>query len=133
VFEHGMGAIALPAFESAARIVEWHLNESRRFFGEVGQPMENLAAATLDRWLVSYCQAQGVAAVPVSTIQKSGPSKLRAKTPLEAAVKDLEDLGRARLVKGEGKARLVEVNPALATAVIAVPAVMAQPAKKAVV
>ncbi len=134
VFEHGLGAIGLPLFESAARIAEWHLNEARRFFGEFAMPEENAEAAALDSWLLEYCRTWGVSSVPVSMIQKSGPSKLRGKVALESTLLTLEELGRARLAKGQGKARLVEINPALlATAVIAVHAVMAQPAKKAVI
>jgi putative DNA primase/helicase len=34
---HGMGgAVGLDCFESASRVPVWHLNESRRFFGEHG-------------------------------------------------------------------------------------------------
>jgi putative DNA primase/helicase len=134
VFEHGMSAVGLPAFESAARIVEWHLNESRRFFGEYAMSEENMEAATLDRWLLEYCRTWGVSSVQVSTIQKSGPSKLRGKVALESILQTLEELGRARLAKGQGKTKHVEINPALlATAVIAVSAVIARGTKKAII
>ena len=74
-----------------------------------------------------------MSAVPVSAVQKAGPRKLRVKAVLDAAVKELEVLGRARLVKGQGKSKTIEINPALlAAAVIAVNAVIAQSAKKVV-
>jgi putative DNA primase/helicase len=108
-------------------------NEARRFFGEVAMPEENAEAAMLDRWLLEYCRKRGVSSVPVSTIQKSGPSKLRGKVALESTVAALTELGRARFVNPQGKAKVVEINPALlAAAVIAVNAVMAQPARKVV-
>ncbi|MGO9663695.1 MAG: DUF3987 domain-containing protein [Polyangia bacterium] len=134
VVEHGIAMIELPAFESAAQIVEWHLNEARRFFGEMAQPEENVTVSALDAWLLEFCRARKVSAVPVSAVQKTGPRKLRAKAALDAAVKELEALGRARLVKGQGKSKTIEINPALlAAAVIAVNAVIAQSARKAVI
>ena len=134
VVEHGIVMIELPAFESAARIVEWHLNEARRFFGAMAQPEENVTVSALDAWLLEFCRARNVSAVPVSAVQKAGPRKLRVKAALDAAVKELEALGRARLVKGQGKSKTIEINPALlAVAVIAVNAVIAQPAKKAII
>ena len=134
VFEHGLEAVRLPAFDAGERIAEWHLTEARRFFGEVAMPEENADAAMLDRWLLGYCQVRGVSSVPVSAIQKAGPSKLRGKVALESTMAALAELGRARLVNPQGKAKVVEINPALlAAAVIAVNAVMAQPVKKAVI
>ena len=134
VFEHGIGTVGLPAFESGARIAEWHLHESRRVFGLLAQPEENAMAAKLDTWLLDYSKAHHVTTVPVSAVQKAGPGKLRSKATLGSAISELEALDRVRLIKGPGKARTIEINPALlAAAVIAVPAVIAQPPKKAVV
>jgi putative DNA primase/helicase len=134
VYEYGKSAVALPAFEPAARIAEWHLTEARRFFGEVVMPEESVLATRLESWIVEYCQRRGVSSVPVSTIQNSGPSKLRPKVALETTVRALEVLGRVRQVKGQGKAQIVEINPGLlATAIIANPAIIAQAARKAVI
>ena len=134
VFEHGVGAVGLQAFEAGACVAEWHLTESRRFFGEVAMPEENAEAAMLDSWLLAYCRERCISSVPVSTIQKAGPSKLRGKVALESTVAALEELGRARLVNPQGKAKVVEINPALlAVAIIAVNAVIAHSAKKAVI
>jgi putative DNA primase/helicase len=50
VFNNGIeGQIDLDSFESASRIVAWHLHESRRFFGELALPIELADAARLDR------------------------------------------------------------------------------------
>jgi putative DNA primase/helicase len=134
VYEYGKSAVALPAFEPAARIAEWHLTEARRFFGEVVMPEENVLATKLETWIVEYCQRRGVSSVPISAIQNSGPSKLRPKVALETTIRALEELGRVRHVRGQGKAQIVEINPALlATAIIANPAIMARFAKKAVI
>jgi hypothetical protein len=134
VVEHGLGAVGLPAFESAAQIAEWHLTEARSFFGEVVQPEENVLTNRLESWLVEYCRRRGVSSVPISTIQNSGPSKLRPRLALETTLAALAELGRARLVQPHGKAKVVEINPALlATAIIANPAIIAQSTKKAVI
>ena len=59
VFEHDMvGAVELEAFEGASRIAAWHLNESRRFFGELALPAELADAARLDSWLIEYCRRE---------------------------------------------------------------------------
>jgi len=112
VFEHSPGAIGLDAFQRAARIAAWHLNESRRFFGLLALPIEVSDAARLDTWLLGYCRRESVTRVPVSIVQKCGPSGLRGKVAIEGAVGELAELHRARLVKS-GKAKVVEVNPAL--------------------
>ena len=113
VFEHGMGgAIGVEAFESAALISAWHLNESRRFFGELAMPVELANAARLDTWLVDYCRRERTHLVPIAKLQQGGPGGLRSKASIETAVRELEDLGRARLVQ-EGRRKTIKVNPAL--------------------
>jgi putative DNA primase/helicase len=116
VFEHGMGAaVGIGAFEGASRIVAWHLNESRRFwrfFGELALPAELAAAARLDTWLIEYCRRERTAGVSTMRVQQYGPGSLRGKGAIEAAVRELDEMGRARLVK-EGRQRRIEVNPAL--------------------
>jgi len=113
VFEHGAGAVGPEAFEGASRIAAWHLNESRRFFGELALPAELADAARMDSWLIEYCRRERTHMVPVSAIQKSGPSGLRSKAQMEIAVRELEELNRTRMVRGIGKARIIKVNPAL--------------------
>jgi len=51
IFEGARGAVGLDCFESGSRIAAWHLNESRRFLGELSLPVELANAARLDRWL----------------------------------------------------------------------------------
>jgi putative DNA primase/helicase len=112
VFKHGSGAVGLDAIESASRIAAWHLNEARRFFGGLALPQEMADAARLDSWMIEYCQREKTSIVPVSKIQQYGPSGLRAKLTIEAALEELTELERVRCVK-DGKRRTVHVNPAL--------------------
>lgn len=97
--------------EAACRIAAWHLNESRRFFGELAMPTELADAAQLDAWLIRYCLQGKESPIPIRIIQQCGPNKLRNKTALLAAVGELEKLHRIRLV---GK-KAIAVNPALLT------------------
>lgn len=112
VFEEGVGAVSLAAFQSAARLVAWHLSEARRFFGELALPAELADAGRLDEWLLAYCHRERVASVPVSAVQKSGPSGLREKAALDPALRELAELGRVRLIR-EGRAKTIDINPAL--------------------
>lgn len=111
-FEHGATPVSVDAFERASRIAAWHLNESRRFFGELALPAEVSNAMRLDAWLLTYCQRERTQTVPVSVAQKSGPSGLRGRAAIEHTVSELAKLHRARLSQS-GHARHIEVNPAL--------------------
>lgn len=113
IFEHGMGgAVGLECFESASRIAAWHLNESRRFFGELALPAELADAARLDSWMIEYCKRERTHLVPIAKLQQGGPGGLRSKAAIETAVRELEDAGRAKLVR-DGKRKMITVNPAL--------------------
>lgn len=114
VMEHGVtGAVGLEAFEGAARIAAWHLNESRRFFGELALPSELADAARLDSWLIAYCDREHVHVVSRRTIQQYvTPVHLRKKVSLDEALQVLEDVGRVRLVNEEHR-KDVYLNPHL--------------------
>lgn len=113
IFEHGMnGAVGREAFDGASRIAAWHLNESRRFFGELALPAELANAARLDSWLIEYCKRERVQLVPSKKVQQFGPGGLREKAAIDAAVMELEEMSRARLVR-QGRSRIIKVNPAL--------------------
>jgi putative DNA primase/helicase len=113
VFEHGMGGtVGLDAFESASSIAAWHLTEARRFFGELALPDEIADAVRLDTWLIEYCRKHRTHLVPVQKVQQCGPGGLRKKAQMEVAVRELEELSRARLVQ-EGRSKVIKVNPAL--------------------
>ena len=113
IFEHGMGgAVGLECFEAASRIAAWHLNEARRFFGELALPAELANAARLDDWLIAYCQRERTHLVPIAKLQQGGPGGLRSKATIEAAVRELDEAGRARL-RHDGRRKWIAVNPAL--------------------
>jgi putative DNA primase/helicase len=110
MLERGAGAVALECFESASRIVAWHLSESRRFFGELALPAELADAAKLDTWLVEYCRRERTHLVGKSVALQYGP--LRSKERLDAAVRGLFELDRLQ-VRKDGKRTLLAINPAL--------------------
>lgn len=111
IFEHGMGgAVGLECFESASRIAAWHLNESRRFFGELALPAELADAARLDTWLVDYAQREQRHSISKNHVRQHGP--LRDGARLDAAIRELAELERLRLLK-EGKRLTIQLNPAL--------------------
>ena len=111
VFERGMGgAVGLDSFESASRIAAWHLNESRRFFGELALPAEMADAVRLDSWLTGHCRRERTHLVPTREAQRLGP--IRDKERLATALRELEDLDRLR-VSHEGRRKTIKVNPAL--------------------
>lgn len=113
VFEHPKGsAVGLTALESASRIAAWHLNEARRFFGELALPAELADAARLDSWLIEYCKREKTHLIPLKKVQQFGPGRLREKAAIETAMHELDELGRARLEQ-DGKRRIIKVNPAL--------------------
>ena len=112
IFERGMGAIGPDSFESASRIVAWHLNESRRFFGELALPPELANAIRLKGWMLDYCRLKHTHMVPTREVQQYGPHGLRQRQVIEATVRELEELGRARLVR-DGRRRDILINPAL--------------------
>ena len=115
IFEGNIDAgVGEGAFEGASRIAAWHLHEALRFLGGAAQPQaEEMAnAARLDKWLLGYCKREGVAQVSNKKVQQFGPSGLRDKTTIESVVRQLNSLGRARIVE-DGRSRLIQVNPKL--------------------
>jgi len=114
LFEHGSGgAIGLAAFEGASRIAAWHLNEARRFYGELALPEEQADAARLDSWLLDYCRREKSNTVPRREVQRNvTPGHLRRKAALDFALAELEEAGRVQLVQ-DGKRKEIHINPAL--------------------
>ena len=113
IYENGpFGEIGVANIESAARIVAWHLNESRRFFSEIVTPTEVTNAEKLEKWMLSYCETEKAIEVSRSDILQYGPRPLRKKADLEAAIGELADLDRARPIK-TGRKSVVLINPAL--------------------
>lgn len=102
--------IQIAEIASAIRIVAWHLNESRRFFGELALPVEMLDAARLDTWLIEHCRQERTDFVRKNYVRQHGP--LRDAARLDAAIRELTELERLRLVK-DVKPLTIHINPAL--------------------
>jgi putative DNA primase/helicase len=110
MFEHGTGAVSVDCFESASRITAWHLNEARRFFGELALPAELADAARLDSWLMEYCRRERVGTVNKRYLRQHGPVRDGAR--LDSAIMELIELDRLRL-RNEGRRIDLAVNRAL--------------------
>ena len=109
MFEGGAGAIGHAAFESASLISAWHLQEARRFFGELALPVELLDAARLDGWLIEHCRRDRTNVVSKRDAQRG---LIRDKSRLDAALRELEELDRVKVVR-EGQRKTIKMNPAL--------------------
>lgn len=110
MFDGAGGAIGLAAFESASLITAWHLNESRRFFGELALPPELVDAAKLDVWLIDYCRRERTHLVSTREAQRLGP--IRDKEKLATALRELQELDRVKVTQ-EGRRKTIQLNPAL--------------------
>lgn len=112
-FSHGCGAIEIDAMEAGCRIAAWHLNEARRFYGELALPAELADAARLDGWLGEWCRRQGTDRIARRDVQRNvTPIHLRQTTALDIALKELVAAGRVVQVT-EGRRKEIVVNPSL--------------------
>ena len=68
--------------------------------------------ARLEKWLIEYCKRENTDKVPTREVQQFGPGGLRDKVTFTAAVQELAELGRARLVQ-DGKKRQIQIHPEL--------------------
>ena len=109
-FTGAAGPIGLDAMEQAVSVAAWHLDEARRFLGQIALPAEIANPARLEKWLIEYCQRETTDKVPTREVQQFGPSGLRDKAMLTAAVQELAELGRVRFVR-DGKKRLIQIHP----------------------
>lgn len=112
IFEGGLGAISADAFERASRIAEWHLNESRLFFGELALPVEMADAARLDKWLIEHCKRESTHHVSKRHTRQYGT--IRDGKRLDAAISELVSFDRIQ-VRQDGKQISIWLNPALMT------------------
>ena len=106
------GKIEKDTFISASRIAKWHLNEARRFFGELSLPDKLKNAQLLDGWLMERFKNFRISSIPRREIQQYGPSCLRKGNVIVQALDELEQLGRFRVEK-TGNRKIVSINPAL--------------------
>ena len=111
-FTGSVGPIDVEAMESGGQIAAWHLSEARRFLGELAMPLELANPARLESWMLDYCKRENTDSVPTRQIQQFGPGGLRDKAVFLEAIKELAELGRARLVQ-DGRKRLIQIRPEL--------------------
>jgi putative DNA primase/helicase len=112
VFEGGVGSIGVDAMESATRIAMWHLTEARRFLGEIALPPELANPSALESVAIAYCKRERTDQVPTRWLAQNGPTFLRKKDLIEDAVLELEEMGRARIVR-DGKKKFIQIRPEL--------------------
>ena len=110
VFEHGIGPICEDCFCRAALVVDWHVHESKRFFGDILLPEEQLRMIRLNDWLIRHCSEHNTSYVSTRTAQQRGP--IRKKAELEATIKDLQELDRIQ-IQVDGKQKRIALNPML--------------------
>lgn len=113
LFERFKGSspeISEESFNSASLIAAWHLEESRRFFGELALPQELIDAGRLEDWLIKRCRSKGLVSISYRDAQRLGP--IRDKDKLTSALAELQGLDRIRFEEiGKGKA--IHINPAV--------------------
>lgn len=99
---------------SAAQLVEWYLLESQRFFNELCLTPEQANCVALDDWLINRSKARSDEPITKRLVQQSiSPNRLRKKAALEAALNQLVNLNRIRLIEGTKKQVIIKVNPEL--------------------
>lgn len=103
---NGGTSVSQDSLQRAALICAWHLEEARRFFGELGLPQDLSDAVRVETFLVNFLRDKE--SVSQRDAQRCGP--VRVKNRLDSALAELESLNRIRLVQ-DGKRKLIEVNP----------------------
>lgn len=114
VFERP-GAVSIDAdtLNAAGRIVAWHLDEARRFFGGLAVDPAIVDAGRLEAWLIERMRSSGDDQVATQYVQQFiTPKRLRERSTLDAALATLSALGRLRVVTADRR-RLIELNPAV--------------------
>lgn len=109
VFEGHAGSIDADTMENATRIGSWHMNEARRFLGELAMPEDLVNPMRLEAYLVDYCRRNRTDRISTREIQQYGPGAMRNKQTAQAAVAELEEMGRARTLT-EGRKRFIQVR-----------------------
>ena len=110
VYEGKSGPINGEAMLAAVAIVQWHLDESLRFFSELSIPVELSNAMRLERWMIKSSKQNMDGTWKHNELRQKGP--IRDKKALEAALQELVELKRVRC-GSEGRAKVISINPQL--------------------
>lgn len=94
------------------QVVNWHLHEVIRYFGNEspGRKVLLAEAKKLDDWLRKFAQENGTLSISISEISQLGPNSIRKKEKLLGPLEYLAGLHRLRIAKESHK---IELNPAL--------------------
>ncbi|STX44499.1 5' DNA primase TraC [Legionella donaldsonii] len=112
-FEFGIDEdVSAESFDGASLIALWHLNEARRFFGELALSPVLINADRLESWLIGYCKKNNLRTVPTSIVLQTGPSCVRKASDMRLALHELQVLNRVRL-NIDTTPNCIELNPAL--------------------
>ena len=106
VFLGRQGAVSTDVMDQGAALAHWYLREALRLMDLLDEPQSWVDARLLDSWLGSQGDC------PARDVLRTGPGQLRDKARRNAAIKVLEELGRARIEVHEGRDMLVR-NPDL--------------------
>jgi hypothetical protein len=104
------GAISMDTLQRAIAVVEWHLEEFKRLFGDKGDmPQSQKDVRTLAMHLHARYWKHGFSMAPLNEVRKCGP--IRHQGQFEAALAQLCNEGSA-WVPYEGKRkRFIHLNP----------------------
>lgn len=111
VFENGpYGEIDDDNIKRAAKIVEWHLYQTKKFlYGSITMTEES-DSDILKKWLIKECRKKGASSIKYSNILQSGPSRLRNKDALMSAIDQLSAADIAKLTDSAGT-MFIDVHP----------------------
>jgi len=112
-FEDGSLVIGLESIKSACEIAAWHLNESRRFFGEIALPDDLAELIRLDNWLLEFSRKKQSGTISTTDIMQCvTPTKFRKREDLMQMLRKLEDKKHLRIKLGN-HFNHIQINPSL--------------------
>lgn len=95
VIESREGEISLEILQRAIVICNWYKEEFKKMFVPIPKlPESKINAMLLEDWLGKYGFRINCQIVPKQTIRRFGPSKLRDRVKLDAAIDELETQGK---------------------------------------
>lgn len=109
-FEGHDGAISLDTMNQAITVSNYYVDQFKWLFDKkIEVPVEQADAEELERYFQNNYRVFGIYQVPKNSVLKCGPSKLRVKVKLDAALNWLEQAGRIGYVMN-GKTRFIWIH-----------------------
>ncbi len=97
---------------AAAALMNWHLQEARRFFGAHSPPQDLADTIALDTWLIETARRSGGRVRKLDARQR-GPHAVRERERFLAALTILEGEAAHVRLERSGRTEWIAVNPAL--------------------